>query len=82
MGRKPISIGLVVLVSATVVLVLLSAYGVFVAARLGGYGALSLHGWIAMALAAVLSAALTFGFVMLAVYSDRSGFDDQDGPHP
>ncbi len=82
MGRKPISLGLVVLASATVVLVLLSAYGVFVAARLGGYGALSLHGWIAMALAAVLSAALTFGFVMLAVYSDRSGFDDQDGPHP
>ncbi len=82
MDRKPISAGLIVLVAATLALVLLSAYGVFVAARLGGYGALSVHGWIAMALAAVLSAGLTFGFVMLAFYSDRSGFDDQDGPQP
>ena len=40
---------------------------------------MSWHGWLAMSLGVVLTAALGVGLMMLVFHSSRSGHDDLDG---
>lgn len=47
--------------------------------RLGDDVELSVHGWIAMGLAFVLTGALGGGLMWLAFYSARKGYDDEAG---
>ena len=74
LGRP--SFGMVLLLSVLGFLVLLSGYGVFVAFKMGGGSPMSIHGYIALGLAVVLTALLGGGLMALAFYSDRHGYDD------
>jgi hypothetical protein len=47
--------------------------------RLGDDVQLSVHGWIAMGLAFVLTGLLGGGLMWLAFYSARKGYDDEAG---
>jgi hypothetical protein len=49
---------------------------------LAGPVRMSLHGYIAMGLAAVFTIALGGGLMWLAFYSERRGYDDRVGPDP
>lgn len=40
--------------------------------------ALSVHGWIALALGAIVTVALGVGLMFLVFYSNRHGYDDSD----
>lgn len=48
--------------------------------KLGGDTPMSIHGWIALGLAFVLTGALGGGLMWLAFYSHRKGWDDIDDP--
>lgn len=56
-----------------------AAVGWAFVANLGRDSALSVHGWIALALGCVLSGALAGGLMWLASYSARRGYDDEAG---
>jgi ABC-type transport system involved in cytochrome c biogenesis permease subunit len=43
---------------------------------MAGNSKMSIHGWIAMTLAAVLTLGLGGGLMWLAFYSSRRGYDD------
>ena len=74
------SAGLTVLLAALGLLLGLALWGLVQAWKLGGRTPLSVHGWIAMGLAAGLTLALGSGLMWLAFYSSRHGYDDdQDG---
>lgn len=47
--------------------------------RMGGDTPMTIHGWIAMGLAFVLTGALAGGLMWLAFYSARKGYDDEAG---
>lgn len=70
--------------TAILLLVLGAAMWGFGAAwRLGGNTPLSVHGWIAMGLAALFVLGLGGGLMWLAFYSSRHGYDDdQRGEGP
>jgi hypothetical protein len=70
----PIGVLLVLIIPAA--LVLLSGYGVFVAFKISGGVHMSVHGYVAMGLAVVLTLVLGGGLMTLAFYSDRHGYDD------
>lgn len=76
MKRARLSGGVVGLVAVLVVLLVMAVWGFRAAWRLGGNTPLGLHGWIAMALAAVFVLALGGGLMALAFYSSRHGYDD------
>ncbi len=57
-------------------LLLFSIWGSIVAWRMAGDVKMSVHGYIAMALAAVFTLLFTGGFLWLAYFSARRGFDD------
>lgn len=46
---------------------------------LGGTSELTVHGWIALALAGGLTAVVGGGLMALAFWSSRKGFDDRAG---
>lgn len=46
----------------------------------GAFFAMSGHGWVALAVALVLTAGLGGGLMWLAFYSDRKGFDEHVRP--
>lgn len=78
-GRRP---GLVVASIVLVVMLGVLAYAVWgfqAMWRLGGDTQMSIHGWIAMGLAFVLTGALAGGLMWLAFYSARRGYDDEAG---
>ena len=60
-------------------LLLFTLWGSAVAWRMGGDVKMSVHGYIAMALAAVFTLLLTGGFLWLAYFSARRGFDAAQG---
>ena len=79
MAIKPPSIGVVLLLAVLGFLLLLSAYGVFVAFKIGGGSHMSVHGYVALGLAVVLTFLLGGGLMWLAFYSDRHGYDADQG---
>jgi hypothetical protein len=70
------SVGTILLIAGLGVLVLLSAYGVYVAFKMSGGSHMSVHGYVALGLAVVLTALLGGGLMSLAFYSARHGYDD------
>ena len=79
MKPQPPSFGVVVLLSVLGFLLLLSGYGVFVAFKIGGGAHMTVHGYVALGLAVVLTALLGGGLMGLAFYSNRHGYDDNQG---
>ncbi len=77
-GQRP-SIGIVLLLAVLGLLLLLSGYGVFVAFKIGGATHMSVHGYVALGLAVVLTLLLGGGLMWLAFYSDRHGYDADQG---
>ena len=71
-----LSPGLFVATALLLALVGFAAWGVWASWRLAGDVHMSVHGWIAMALAGVFTALLTGGLIRLAIYSARRGYDD------
>jgi hypothetical protein len=72
-------LGVALLLAVLGFLVLLSGYGVFVAFRIGRGSHMSVHGYVALGLAVVLTALLGGGLMALAFYSNRHGYDDNQG---
>lgn len=56
-----------------------SVWGLTVAWKLSGNAPISVHGYVAMGLGVVLSLLLGGGLMALAFYSDRDGYDDDQG---
>ncbi len=73
---KPPGFGTLLLVIVLSVMVVWAGWGAWASWRLAGDVRMSIHGWIAMGIAGFFTAALTGGFVWLAFYSARRGFDD------
>jgi hypothetical protein len=71
-----VSSGLVLLLAALGFLLGLSIWGFTAAWQLGGSTKMSVHGWIAMFLAAGLTLGLGGGLMWLAFYSSNHGYDD------
>ena len=69
-------LGTLLLVVVLAGMVALAGWGAWASWRLAGDAPMSLHGWIAMGIAGVGVAGLTGGFIWLAFYSARKGFDD------
>ena len=78
-SRRKISFGVILLLAVLGFLLLLSAYGVFVAFRIGGGSHMTIHGYVALGLAVVFTALLGGGLMSLAFYSNRHGYDDDQG---
>ena len=74
--KRRLTAGVVLLVAALSILVAITAWGAWASWRLAGDAPMSLHGWIAMGIAGVMSAGLTGVLIWLAFYSARKGFDD------
>lgn len=76
--RKPIwSPGLAVLIAALGLGLGFVIWAFFQLWALAKDATLTIHGWIAMSLAGVLTLALGGGLMWLAFYSARKGYDDQ-----
>ncbi len=76
MKLKRPSTGLVIVAVALAALVVFAARGAVMAWRLAGPTRMSVHGYVAMAIAAVGTLLLGGGLMWLAFYSSRAGFDD------
>jgi hypothetical protein len=76
--KRP-SVGLVLLLVFLLGLLALAIWGFITAWNLAGNTQMSIHGWIAMGLAAVLTLGLGGGLMWLAFYSSRRGYDDDQG---
>jgi hypothetical protein len=74
------SAGLVLLYALMGGLVLWAGWGFVASWRLAGPVRMSIHGYIAMAIAAVFTVLLAGGLIWLAFYSARKGYDDRQGP--
>ena len=68
MAQRP-GVGALVLIVALAGMVVFAGWGAWVSWRLAGDAPMSIHGWIAMAIAGVGVAVLTGGFIWLAFYS-------------
>jgi hypothetical protein len=77
-SRRP-SLGVILLVAVLGFLLLLSGYGVFMAFKIGGWEHMTVHGYVALGLAVVFTALLGSGLMGLAFYSDRHGYDADQG---
>ncbi len=75
MTKRP-GLGVVLLIVVLSGTVAWAAWGAWASWRLAGDAPMSLHGWIAMGIAGGFTAVLTGGFMRLAFYSARKGFDD------
>lgn len=80
--RSRLSIGAILLAVVLLALLGFAIWGLTVAWRLAGNTTMSVHGWIAMGLAAVLTLGLGGGLMWLAFYSSRRGYDDQQAGRP
>ena len=79
--RRP-SIGMVLLLAALLFLLGFAIWGFIQAWKLGGDTKMSIHGWIAMFLAAGLTLGLGGGLMWLAFYSSNHGYDDDQSGQP
>ena len=75
MAQRP-GTGTFILVIALASMVVFASWGAWASWRLAGDAPMSIHGWIAMGIAGVGVALLTGGFIWLAFYSARKGYDD------
>jgi hypothetical protein len=82
MKLKRFPVGLILLLTALGSLLALVIWGFVQAWRLGGDTHMSVHGWIAMFLAAGLTLGLGCGLMWLAFYSSRRGYDDDQSGQP
>ena len=75
MAKRPgfVTVLVIVLLAS---MVLFAGWGAWASWRLAGDAPMGIHGWIAMGLAGGGTALLTGGFMWLAFYSARKGFDD------
>ena len=78
MTRPPAGMVLLYLVMGA--MVVFSAWGAISAWRLAGDVRMSIHGYIAMGIAGLFTAALAGGLIWLAFYSARKGYDDDQAP--
>ncbi len=76
-GRPSAAVWLVSL--GLLALLLFSMWGAVAAWRMAGPVKMGMHGYIAMALAAVFTLLFTTGFLWLAYFSARRGYDDAQG---
>ena len=74
------SAGLILLYAVMAALVVACAAGAAAAWRLAGPVRMSVHGYVAMAIAGSATALLTGGLIWLAFYSARHGYDDRPEP--
>jgi dolichyl-phosphate-mannose--protein O-mannosyl transferase len=74
--RPRIGPGFVLLTIVLAGLVVFAAWGAWASWRLAGDAPMSVHGYVAMAIAGFFTALLTGGLIWLAFYSARRGFDD------
>ena len=61
--------------AAAAAIVALAGFGVWI---LGGQTGITVHGWVALGVALIGTAAVGGGLMWLAFYSSRSGWDDLD----
>ncbi len=80
MKTAKLSAGTVLLVLALVAILGFCIWGAGAAWKLGGHSPMSIHGYIALTLAFLLTAGLGGGLMWLAFYSSRHGYDDDQGP--
>ena len=71
--KRNLTITIVALIAAAIALAAL-------AWRITGPSKMTMHGYIALAIALVLGGALGGGLMALAFYSQRKGWDDQQEP--
>ena len=76
MMARRVGFGTVLLIGVLAAMVIFAGWGAWASWRLAGDAPMSIHGWIAMGLAGFFTALLTGGFIWLAFYSARKGFDD------
>lgn len=74
--RPGIRPGVALLILVLAGLVVFAAWGAWASWRLAGDAPMSVHGYIAMAIAGGFTALLTGGLIWLAFYSARRGYDD------
>jgi hypothetical protein len=74
--------GVIVLTVVLVAMLAFSVWGFFAAWRLSGPVPMSVHGYVALGLAAGVTLVLGGGLMWLAFYSSRKGFDDIDRDEP
>jgi ABC-type uncharacterized transport system permease subunit len=77
MGKKKSSTPLLLSLLGLGLLIVLTGYGVFLSFKIGGFALITVHGWVALGLAVVLTALLAGGLIALAFYSNSHGYDDQ-----
>jgi hypothetical protein len=82
MKLKRPSIGLLLLATGLILFLAFCIWGFITAWNLGGSTHMSVHGWIAMCLAAVLTLGLGGGLMWLAFYSANRGYDDDQSGQP
>ena len=70
--------GTILLTAVLLAILGLAIWGLQAAWRLGGDVKMSIHGYIAVAIALVLTAVIGGGLMWLAFYSSRHGYDDID----
>ena len=71
-----VSFGTFLLIVVLAGMVVFAGWGAWASWRLAGDAPMSVHGWVAMGVAGFFTALLTGGFMWLAFYSARKGFDD------
>ncbi len=71
-------LGTIALVVGMAAMLAFVVWGFFAAWGLGGDSKISIHGYIALGLAAVFTLLLGGGLMWLAFYSSRKGYDDID----
>jgi cation transporter-like permease len=78
MKRSQIAWTIVTVAGLTVVAGFM-AWAVHATWGLGGLSKMTIHGWIALVLAFVITGLLGGGLMFLAFYSSRKGYDDNVG---
>ena len=71
--------GLIILSIVLLAILAFSVGGLAVAWRMAGNTAMSVHGYVALAIGVVASLALGGGLMALAFFSSRRGYDDEQG---
>jgi hypothetical protein len=75
--KRAFGLGMIILVVALAALLAFSIWAFFRLRLLADNTPMSIHGWIAMALAGVFTLAIGGGLMWLAFFSARKGYDDR-----
>jgi hypothetical protein len=77
--RRGFGLGVVILIVALAGFLGFAIWAFVALWRLAGDTRMSIHGWIAMGLAGVLTLVIGGGLMWLAFYSARKGYDERAG---